>query len=173
MRSADSGARPDARPFVIIVIGGGSFGGVLAQHLFHNDKTHSHRILVLEGGPFLLPEHVQNLPMLGLNPPAPSTTDPAPQAEVWGLRWQSDVQKGFPGLAYCIGGRSLYFGGWSPQLLDAEMARRPAAVTQALKQPNGYFFQASQQIGTSRTNDYSHGSASQHAVQRDQQRSCS
>ena len=93
MRSADSGARPDARPFDIIVIGGGSFGGVLAQHLFHNDKTHSHRILVLEGGPFLLPEHVQNLPMLGLNPPAPSTTDPAPQAEVWGLRWQSDVQK--------------------------------------------------------------------------------
>ena len=116
MRSADSGARPDARPFVIIVIGGGSFGGVLAQHLFHNDKTHSHRILVLEGGPFLLPEHVQNLPMLGLNPPAPSTTDPAPQAEVWGLRWQSDVQKGFPGLAYCIGGRSLYFGGWSPAI---------------------------------------------------------
>ena len=157
IRSADSGARPDARPFDIIVLGGGSFGGVLAQHLFHNDKTHSHRILVLEGGPFLLPEHVQNLPMLGLNPPAPSTTDPGPRAEVWGLPWQTDVQKGFPGLAYCIGGRSLYFGGWSPQLLDAEMARWPAAVTQALKQPSGYFFQASQQIGTSRTNDYIHG----------------
>ena len=37
------------------------------------------------------------------------------------------------------------------------MARWPAAVTQALKQPSGYFFQASQQIGTSRTNDYIHG----------------
>ena len=94
IRSADSGARPDARPFDIIVIGGGSFGGVLAQHLFHNDKTHSHRILVLEGGPFLLPEHVQNLPMLGLNPPAPSTTDPGPRAEVWGFALANRCSEG-------------------------------------------------------------------------------
>lgn len=156
-RSADTGTRSDARPFDIIIIGGGSFGGVLAQHLFHNDKTHSHRILVLEAGPFLIPEHVQNLPMLGLNPPAPSMTDPGPRAEVWGLPWQTDVEKGFPGLAYCIGGRSLYFGGWSPELLEAEMEKWPTTVTSDLRRPEGYFFQASQQIGTSQTNDYIHG----------------
>src|SRR5437762_14178744 len=60
--------RIDSRPFDIIVIGGGSFGSVLAQRLFTRDKTHSHRILVLEGGPFVLSEHVQNYPMLGLDP---------------------------------------------------------------------------------------------------------
>ena len=50
------------------------------------------------GGPFLLPEHVQNLPMFGVNPPAPSTTDRGPRAEVWGLPWQTDIQNGLSRL---------------------------------------------------------------------------
>ncbi|HXT51835.1 MAG TPA: family 16 glycoside hydrolase, partial [Thermoanaerobaculia bacterium] len=156
-KSADTGIRSDARPFDIVIVGGGSFGGTVAQHLLYNDKTHSHRILVLEAGPFLLPEHVQNLPMLGLGPPGPSVNDPGPQNEVWGLPWQTDVARGFPGLAYCIGGRSLFFGGWSPELLEAETTKWPAAVTTDLRKPNGYFRQASDQIGTSQTNDFIQG----------------
>ena len=124
-----SGQRPDgspqndARSFDIIVVGGGSFGPVFAQHLFFNDKTHSHRILVLEAGPLVLTEHVQNYPVLGLDVPGPITVDPGvPRAEMWGLPWRSDIQFGFPGLAYCIGGRSVFFGGWSPQLLDTQTA---------------------------------------------------
>src|SRR2546421_6958583 len=53
MHSADkNGSRPDgspqsdARPFNAIIIGGGSFGGVLAQHLLYADETNSYRILV-------------------------------------------------------------------------------------------------------------------------------
>jgi len=114
--------RPDARPFDIIIIGGGAFGGALAQHLLYSDKLHNHRILVLEAGPFVFPEHAQNLPNIGVVAPPPVTVDPGvPRAEVWGLPWRTDVSGGFPGLAYCIGGRSVFFGGWSPQLLDAEM----------------------------------------------------
>ena len=67
----DGSPQNDARPFDIIIIGGGSFGSVLAQHLFYQDKTRCHRILVLEAGPFALPEHVQNLALLGLDPPGP------------------------------------------------------------------------------------------------------
>src|ERR1700681_1334764 len=32
--------------------------------------------------------------------------------ENWGMPWNSTIR--FGGLAYCFGGRSLYFGGWSP-----------------------------------------------------------
>ena len=58
------------KPFDVIVVGGGSFGVAFAQHLFALDMAAKrHRILILEAGPFGLPEHVQNVALLGLNPP--------------------------------------------------------------------------------------------------------
>ena len=162
LRSQDSTLRPDARPFDVVILGGGSFGIALAQHLFNTDSLRSHRILVLEGGPFVLPEHVQNLPMLGLNVPPPTTVDPGvARNEVWGLPWRTSVPGGFPGLAYCLGGRSLFFGGWAPQLLDTatdvEMPhdRWPASVRDELNQR--YFREAAEQIGTAETNDFIFG----------------
>lgn len=156
LRSTDKNVRPDARPFDIIVIGGGSFGPILAQHLLFDDKTRSHRILVLEAGQFVIPEHVQNLPMLGLGVPGPTTNDPGnPRKEVWGLPWRSNV--GFPGLAYCVGGRSIYFGGWSPQLLDTEMPSDRWASTVVTDLKDQYFLEAREQIGTDVTNDFIHG----------------
>ena len=38
------------------------------------------------------------------------------------------------GLAYTVGGRSLFFGGWSPQLLDEGITQWTAHVVTALKQ---------------------------------------
>ena len=149
---------PDARPFDIIIIGGGAFGGTLAQHLLYSDKLRNHRILVLEAGPMVFAEHAQNLPNIGVVAPGPVTGDPGvPRAEVWGLPWRTDVPGGFPGLAYCIGGRSVFFGGWSPQLLDAEMpaARWPVTVVQELK--TKYFHDAAVQIGVDETNDFIFG----------------
>jgi Domain of Unknown Function (DUF1080)/GMC oxidoreductase len=156
------------RPFDLIVVGGGSFGAALAQQLFANDQAQVHRILVLEGGPLALPEHVQNMPLQGLGvPPATSIAqlrsqglDGQPRAEVWGLAWHSSTP--FPGLAYCLAGRSLYFGGWSPQLLDDEMptaanapSRWPQAVVNDLN--NRYFAESAAQIGTEETNDFIFG----------------
>jgi len=145
MRSADKGQRADARPFNAIIIGGGSFGGVLAQHLLYADETNSYRILVLEAGKLSLPEHFQNLPLQ------------RQPTEMWGLPWSHNVAGGFPGLAYTLGGRSLFFGGWSPRLLDEEMpaTRWPPNVVTALKQK--YFDEAARQIGTDATNDFIHG----------------
>src|SRR2546423_5797498 len=53
------------RAFDTIIIGGGTFGCVVAEHLFIADTTRSRRILVLEAGPFVLTEHVQNMPYMG------------------------------------------------------------------------------------------------------------
>src|SRR5215204_1651411 len=159
-------ARPDARPFDIIVIGGGTFGAALAEHLFFRGFGRSHRILLLEAGSFTIPEHVQNLPALGLGvADATSIRDlrdagkfgiDKPQKEVWGLPWHATHK--FPGLAYCLGGRSLYWGGWSPELLTAEMpATWPASVISDLTAATlpdgspGYFQQASAQIGVTET----------------------
>ena len=119
---------------------------------------------MLDGGPFTIPEHVQNLPVLaGLNVPGATSIQDLrsqgqygpdkPREEVWGIAWHSSTK--FPGLAYCLGGRSLYFGGWCPQLLDAEMNAWPPAVRNDLDA--NYFAQASEQIGTNVINDFISG----------------
>jgi hypothetical protein len=45
--------RGDLRPFDFIIIGGGTFGAALAEHLWFRSTSRSERILVLDGGPFL------------------------------------------------------------------------------------------------------------------------
>ncbi|HSQ04578.1 MAG TPA: GMC oxidoreductase, partial [Burkholderiales bacterium] len=142
--------RGDMRPFDFIVIGGGTFASAVAEQLWFRSTGRSERVLVLEGGPFLLAEHVQNLPSLGLG------------NEVWGVPWNANV--GFPGLAYCLGGRSVFWGGWSPRLLDSEtVGTWPTAVLDDLNAKtlpngdNGYFRQSGQQIGVTATNDFIFG----------------
>jgi len=109
---------PDARPFDLIVVGGGSFGTVLAARLARRDTTAAHRVLVLDAGPNVYTEHVQNLPP-GLD-----------SNEVWGTPWNSDSPQSwnqrFPGLAFCLGGRSVFWGGWSPYFRSIAMGRRRA-----------------------------------------------
>src|SRR5690606_36438857 len=153
--------RPNARPFDVIVLGGGTFGLALAQHLFFRDAARRHRILVLEGWPMLLPEHVQNLPLLGLEIPGATSIanlraggmDGVPRAEGWGLPWHSNVE--FPGLAYCVGGRSLFWDGWSPEPLPAELSedRWPQEVVTDLRRADGDLRQAAELIGATRTNE--------------------
>lgn len=162
-------AGPGARPFDLIVLGGGTFGAALAQQLFSNDEARVHRVLVLEGGPLLLPGHVQNLGLPGLGVPPPTSIgqlraagqDGLARAEVWGLPWHSSTP--FPGLAYCLGGRSLYFGGWAPQPPDEELPREadtrgggwPQRTVTELT--DRYFAEGAREIGTEETNDFVHG----------------
>src|SRR2546428_2025361 len=139
------------RDFDVIVVGGGSFGSIVAERLLLNDITHSRRILVLEAGPFVLPEHGQNWPFMG---GAPDMRRP------WVADTAQSLASGrkplnYPGLIYAVGGRSLSWGGWSPQLLDAEMRDWPAAVVNDLK--TRYFKESSDQIGVDETNDFIYG----------------
>ena len=129
----DGRAQIEARDFDLIVIGGGTFGAVLAEHLGFRDRARAHRVLVLEAGPVVLTEHVQNLPVLGLNVPGATSIQDLkaagqygidkPQQEVWGLPWHSAHK--FPGLAYCVGGRSLYWAAGRPSCSPAKCRRRP------------------------------------------------
>jgi hypothetical protein len=149
--ATDSAAQTVAgrkRDFDVIVIGGGTFGSVVAEHLFVADATRSRRILVLEAGPFVLPEHFQNMPFMG---GAPDMRVP----------WVNHPALNYSGLIFAIGGRSLTWGGWSPELLDVEMTAWPQTTRDALRLPGnptkGYFADASRQIGVKETNDFIYG----------------
>ena len=118
-------------PFDVIVIGAGMFGGYIADKLYRRGENIGLRILIVEAGSFLVPTHIQNLPRLGgLGAPgervvADNVQDPGAQNLVWGHPWHSN--QAFPGLAYCVGGRSLFWGGWSPRLTAADLGPQPAS----------------------------------------------
>jgi len=118
-------------PFNAVVVGAGAYGAYLAARLRRSRP--GARVLLLDAGSFLVGEHVQNLGRIGFDVPAPIAQDPGVARElVWGLPWRGNVE--FPGLAYCLGGKSLYWGGWCPRLTAADMARWPAAASAGLQQ---------------------------------------
>jgi choline dehydrogenase-like flavoprotein len=135
----DEAVNNGGKPFDAVVIGAGMFGGYCAEKIFRgvgalpNATPAKLRVLVLEAGPFLVPTHVQNLPRIGLNVPNPifpSADNGHARELVWGMPWRSNVQ--FVGQAYCIGGKSLYWGGWCPRLLASDLAAWPPTVAQYL-----------------------------------------
>src|SRR6266436_98714 len=148
---------PGAYPFDVIVIGAGMFGGYCAEKLYRIGRLNALRILMLDAGAFLLQSHIQNLPQqLGGKIGGPNNMrmrDDATGAQnvIWGMPWISNEP--FPGLAYCVGGRSLFWGGWSPPLTDADLTNWPNDVAAFLKSPIGYAHTADE-IGTSTTTDF-------------------
>ncbi len=150
------------RPFDVIVVGGGTFGAAIAEHLWFRQKQTGGglRTLVVEAGLFTVSEHVQNTGIQGFADPATPffLNENAPQPEpphneVWGIPWKSAIP--FKGLAYTVGGRSVYWGGWSPRLLDEEVAAWPVDTVASLKAR--YFDEATRQIGVDETNDFIFG----------------
>lgn len=118
-------------PFAAIVIGGGMYGAHCATKIFRGHS--SKRVLLLDAGRFLVSEHVQNLAQIGLNVPSPipPSSDPGVARElVWGIPWRGNVD--FPGLAYCTGGKSIYWGGWCPRLTSADLLGWPSGAAQYL-----------------------------------------
>jgi hypothetical protein len=121
-------------PFDAVVIGAGMFGGYCANKIYRLGSDKKLRLLILDAGGFLIPTHLQNLPNIGLKVPgavSPASTEAALARElVWGIPWRSNVD--FVGQAYCIGGKSLYWGGWCPRLLSDDRAAWPPTVAQYL-----------------------------------------
>jgi len=189
------GEAAQSGPFDVIIVGGGTFGLSLAQDLFDRTRQsvagqivpQNFRVLVLEAGPLALPVHAQDVPNLqlatpGVKPdggPPPTAGAPLPATrqelmalgldktavlENWGMPWNSSVR--FGGLAYCLGGRSLYFGGWSPTYLKTEMHTSPAGTigfqnlwpqTVVDDLTERFFLEAAEQTGTDTSNDYING----------------
>jgi choline dehydrogenase-like flavoprotein len=148
----------------VIVLGGGSLGATLAVELLRADHGRHHRVLVLEAGPLFLNRHVQSPGGARCEPPVPTLLsalqaagrEAVPRNAVWGLPWHSDVP--FTGLANCVGGRSLFWGGWSPEPLPEEMPAGvgpglwPAATVHELS--TTYVPRASRLLGAESANEH-------------------
>lgn len=134
--------------FDAIVIGAGMFGAYCAEKIYRLGPNL--RVLVLDAGSILVTEHTQNLARIGLDAAGPKTIkvadgkdvpvpvvmnadDPGTRNRVWGIPMRSLVP--ISGLAYCLGGRSLYWGGWSPRLTDKDLTSWPQPVATYLQSP--------------------------------------
>lgn len=151
-----NGLKSGGAPFDVVVIGAGMAGGYCAEKVYRKakEKGANLRILVLDAGSLFLTQHEQNYP--GINPstgPEAIVTsnsgslhpDPGVQVGVWGYPWRSN--QNLAPLAYCIGGRSLFWGGWCPRLTDHDLQPAWPAEAVAILQQNYPFVE--DEIGVS------------------------
>jgi choline dehydrogenase-like flavoprotein len=139
--------------FDAVVIGSGMFGGYCAEKLFRDSKTR--RTLLLEAGPFLIAEHFQNLPNIGLTVPDPMDPDAdadVPRQFVWRMPWRGNTS--FVGGPCCVGGKSLYWGGWCPRLTPEDLISWPPSVADYL---NKNYQALENQLGVSDQTDFIEG----------------
>jgi choline dehydrogenase-like flavoprotein len=71
---------------------------------------------------------------------------------VWGIPWRGNVP--FIGEAYCIGGKSLFWGGWCPRLLPDDLGEWPLDVANYL---NTNYPLLEQQTGVNEKTDFIQG----------------
>jgi choline dehydrogenase-like flavoprotein len=106
--------------FDVVIVGSGMYGGYAAAKLYElgrrmKREQDAPRVLVLESGPFLITEHIQNLTRRnsGLSTiVAEDLVDPGQTNE--------------PSLvkhSRCVGGKSLFWGGWAPRYQREDMQR--------------------------------------------------
>ena len=149
-------------PFSVVVLGAGMYGAYCAAKLYreHPEK----RVPVLDAGHYLVEQHVQNLGQVGLDvasPILPSDDTGRPHDLVWGLPWRGNVA--FPGLAYCVGGKSLFWGGWCPRLTTDDLSAWPATTAQYLQD---HYAEIEREIGVDPATDFISGDLCAHLRER-------
>ena len=106
--------------FDIVIVGSGMYGAYTAAKLFERGRRMTSnldapRILVMESGPFLITEHIQNL--------ARRSTDLASMVA------EDLVEPGqtngavFVKHSRCLGGKSLFWGGWAPRYQKEDLEK--------------------------------------------------
>jgi choline dehydrogenase-like flavoprotein len=119
-----------ARTYDVVVVGGGGTGSVLVATLLRSWPDA--RVLVLEQGPFLLPDHVQNLG-LSFQPLMSAAT-----ASPWRSEGDLDVVAQVPFL----GGRTLVWSGSCPRPTPEQLGGWPVELVDDL----GAFWPPAQEL---------------------------
>lgn len=158
--------------FDVIVIGSGMYGAFTAAKIYERARRRPlerrPRVLVLEAGPFLISEHFQNLTRIGpffelVNRPAVDEN----QSFLSQIDYTGGPLQGIVRHHRCVGGKSLFWGGWAPPLMNDDqqddLAQWPGEVRDFLLSPEGYD-EVARQIGTDVTTDYIHGPLMDHLL---------
>lgn len=109
--------------FDIVIVGSGMYGAYAASKLFEQGRRMANssdapRVLVLESGPFLITEHIQNLTRRSTDLASLVAEDLVDPGQTNGVS--------FAKHARCLGGKSIFWGGWSPRYQQSEMQKTDA-----------------------------------------------
>lgn len=112
----------------LVIIGTGFCAYATAERALENDP-HC-RILMIERGPFFLPEHFQNLPL-----PFVNTLGGLSETFPWTLSQETASGRGGPvrwqhGMVPFVGGRSTLWSAWCPRPEEKEMQGWPEVTKQ-------------------------------------------
>jgi hypothetical protein len=146
-------AATPATEFTAIVIGSGMYGAFCAERVYRRGG----RALVLDAGPFVVSEHVQNM--------ADPAFDVAEAEDLLGkpafgefrspaVNDDAKTPIDYAGHNYNVGGKSVRWGGWSPRLTEEDLALWPAAMADYLRDN---YREIEFQIGAFPTADYIRG----------------
>lgn len=111
-------------PFDYIVIGSGMYGSYAASKLFRLSGDQKPRILVLDAGPFLLSNHIQNYSdSFGY-----SVFDAIKSKPYISNLPPNEIHDHY----YCIGGKSLGWGKWCPRMTQNDLSQWPDEISDYL-----------------------------------------
>ncbi|MEU9985296.1 GMC oxidoreductase [Streptomyces sp. NPDC048045] len=108
----------------IVIVGGGAVGAAVLDRLMRRTQSAALRVLVLEKGSFLLPEHVQNLHPRYQRLMKDAVARP----------WRRAAGTTFdlaPQIPY-LGGRAQFWSTWIPRPNDEQMSGWPKSVKDSL-----------------------------------------
>ena len=150
--------------FDVVIIGSGMFGAYTAAKLYElgrrmANQSEAPRILVMESGPFLVTEHVQNLSRRSTSLGSLVAEDLVEA----GQTNEVSMAKHFR----CVGGKSPFWGGWSPRYQPEDMQQTdadgdrlwPEEIRQYLFQADGRggYTYAEREIGVFPVQDFIRG----------------
>jgi len=151
----------ETKPFDVVVIGSGMYGSYIASKLYYWSKKQLGeakrlKILIIEAGPYIVHEHIENLP-----PNTGGIFDKFNKAPyICDVKRPTDNPQFFSNVtphSYCVGGKSLTWGKWSPRLTKDDLENWPQEVREFLNDDNKGYKTVEDEIGVSDYSDLING----------------
>ena len=145
-------------PFDVIVVGAGMFGAYCAEKLYRLGAYSGLRVLVLDAGGDAASRCTSRTCRNVWAGPwvAPGTTGRGKTVQAcrtWCGACRGSAMNPRRGSAHCLGGRSIFWGGWSPRLTETDLRQLRLAEEGSTTEPGGYD-RTEIEIGTVPSCDY-------------------